>query len=115
MASPFPNPDEITATLERYLLKYRPPIKIRKQLDLGYEIKGRSIVLFEIRPQWNDPRKIVYEPYAKTTYVLKDNIWKVYWMRANLKWYLYEPKPTVKKITDFLNLVEEDKYCCFKG
>ena len=43
------------------------------------------------------------------------NIWKVFWQRADLKWHSYEPKPTVKQLTDFLKLVDEDEHHCFKG
>jgi predicted HTH transcriptional regulator len=105
----------IIETMEQYLAKNRPPVEIRAELDVGYEISGQSVVIFEIRPVWNDPSKIQHQPYAKATFVAKDNSWKVYWMRANLKWYPYEPKPKVKKLSDFLKLVEEDKYACFKG
>ena len=106
---------EIIETMENYLTKQRPPVKIRAELDLGYEISGQSVILFEIRPVWTDRSKIQHEPYAKATFVAKDNNWKVYWMRGNLKWYLYNPTPKVKKLSDFLQLVEEDKYACFKG
>ena len=52
---------------------------------------------------------------AKATYVKIENIWKVYWMRGNLKWTFYEPRPTVKNLQAFTKLVDEDKYYCFKG
>jgi hypothetical protein len=32
-----------------------------------------------------------------------------------LKWTLYDPKPKVKSLKDFLKLVEEDEYHCFRG
>ena len=108
-------PLDIIETLENYLLKNRPPVKIRPKLDLGYEIKGQSVILFEIRPLWNNPSKILHHPYAKATFVLKGNCWKVYWMRGNLKWHLYDPKPIVKTLSEFLKLVEEDEHACFKG
>ena len=106
---------DIIESMENYLSRYRPPIEIRPKLDLGYEITGQSVILFEIRPAWNNSSEILHHPFAKATFVGKDNNWKVYWMKANLKWYPYDPEPKVKKLTDFLQLVEEDKYCCFKG
>ena len=108
-------PVEIIETLENYIFKNRPPVKIRPKLDLGYEIKGQSVILFEIRPLWNNPSEILHHPYAKATFVLKDNCWKIYWMRGNLKWYPYDPKPIVKTLSEFLKLVEDDEYACFKG
>ena len=53
--------------------------------------------------------------YAKATYVKSENIWKACWKRGNLKWTLYEPKLRAKTLKDFIKLVEEDKYHCFKG
>jgi hypothetical protein len=106
---------EIIATMEAYLETTRPPIEIRPQLDIGYELVGQSVILNEIRPVWRAPHDIQHQPYAKATYVKSRNLWKVYWMRASLKWDAYDPKPTVKTLRAFLKLVDEDKYGCFKG
>jgi len=32
---------------------------------------------------------------AKTTYVKKSGLWKVYWQRADMKWHSYDPMPEV--------------------
>lgn len=106
---------DIILTMENYVSRVRPEPEIRDKLDLGYEIKGQSIILHEIRPAWNNPNEILKEDYAKATFVKKKNTWKVFWMRANLKWHSYCPYPTVKSLVDFLKLVDEDKYACFKG
>jgi hypothetical protein len=108
------NPDVI-ATMEAYLDSERPPVEIRPQLDIGYELVGQSVILNEIRPTWNAPHEIHHQPYAKATYVKSRNLWKVYWMRASLKWDAYDSKPTVKTLRAFPKLVDEDKYVCFKG
>jgi len=34
-------------------------------------------------------------------------------MRANLKWYAYDPKKKVKTLKQFVTLVERDEYGCF--
>lgn len=98
-----------------YNERCRPPMHIRKELDLGYRISGQSLELFEIRPLWNDPTKIIEESVAKTTYVKKSGSWKIYWMRADLKWHRYEPAPEVGTLEEFLQTVEEDAHACFKG
>ena len=54
-----------------FLDKRRPPVHIRKELDIGYCIDGNSIVVFEIRPLWNNPEKTIEEPVAKATYIKK--------------------------------------------
>lgn len=106
---------EVIEVMENFLSKKRPPEHIRKQLDIGYKIENQSIIVFEIRPQWNKPEVILEYPFAKTTYVKANNHWNVFWMRADLKWHSYSPKPTVKNLKEFTKLVEEDKHHCFFG
>jgi ABC-type cobalamin/Fe3+-siderophores transport system ATPase subunit len=106
---------DIIETMENYISKVRPPVNIRHQLDIGYEIADQSIILQEIRPSFKDPNEMMRSPYAKTTFVKNKNIWKVFWMRADLNWHSYKPTPFVGQLSDFLRLVDEDKYACFKG
>lgn len=106
---------DIIETMENYISKVRPRPEIRNQLDIGYEIKGQSVILQEIRPIWRSPGEIQHIDYAKASFVKAKNIWKVYWRRSNSRWQAYEPKPTVKHLADFLKLVDEDKNACFKG
>jgi hypothetical protein len=106
---------DIIELMENYVARIRPPLHIRNKLDIGYKIENQSIILLEIRPSFRNPKELLESGYAKATYVKSENKWKVYWMRSNLKWTLYEPKPRVKGLKDFLKLVEEDKYHCFKG
>ena len=105
----------IEKALDAFLEKRRPPVHIRPQLDLGYRITEQSVELFEIRPQWNDPSKIHEHSFAKATFVKARKIWKIFWMRANLKWYPYEPNPITASIEDFLAIVDADKHGCFFG
>ena len=106
---------KIEKALSAFLEKRRPPAHIRSQLDLGYELSGQSVELFEIRPQWDDPATIHRHPFAKCTYVRAQNEWRVYWLRADLKLHRYEPVPTVPTIEKFLAIVDADRYCCFFG
>ena len=49
---------------------------------------------------------------CKITCVKSQNLWKLYWMRADLKWHLYE------QFTDLDKLLEEvktDPHHCFWG
>ena len=52
---------------------------------------------------------------VKSTFVKKDNNWKVCWKRADLKWHLYKPNPIVPNLLDFIMLIEKDEYGCFWG
>lgn len=106
---------EVIEALGNLISRIRPPEHIRAKLDIDYKIEGQSIIIFEARPQWNKPEIILEHPVAKTTFVKAKNHWKVFWMRADLNWHSYDPKPTVKTIIEFCKLVEEDKHHCFWG
>jgi len=60
---------EIIEVMENFLSRIRPPEDIRDKLDIGYTIDNQSIIIFEIRPQWNKPEVIQEHPFAKTTFV----------------------------------------------
>ncbi len=105
----------IEKEMEEFLTAQRPPEQLRNQVDLGYRIDNQSVVIFEIRPQWDDKSKKIEPPIAKTTFLKSRNEWHVYWFRSDMKWHRYEPHPTVKKLKDFLRVVIEDEYCCFWG
>ncbi len=107
--------EEVKQAAAKYMYYNRPPIEIRDQVDMGYRIEGQSVYLFEIRPGWDKPDEKHESPIAKTTYVKAKKLWKIYWMRSNLKWYIYEPVPLVLSISDFFDTVNEDEYHCFFG
>lgn len=106
---------KIEKELEAFMKVRRPPAHIRNELDLGYRIEGQSVEIFEVRSQWRDPSQKTETPVAKATFVKAQNCWKIFWQRSDLKWHGYEPAPKAKSLTDFLNIVAEDKYACFFG
>jgi Protein of unknown function (DUF3024) len=115
MALDVMNTVDIIEIMENYIETVRPPKEIRDKLDISYRLENQSIILHEIRPDWRDKTIYRTHDFAKTTYDKKNKVWKIYWQRASLKWELYEPKPTAKKLQGFLNEVDQDKYGCFKG
>ena len=101
--------------IRRYLDTRRLPPHMRKELDLGFRQTGQSIELFELRPQWRNPDKIIENAIAKTTFVKTRKEWRIYWQRADLKWHRYDPVPAVKSLEEFIEVVENDEYGCFYG
>ena len=101
--------------MDKYLERRRPPAHIRPKLDIGYRVNGQSVEIFEIRPVWNDASKKMELPVAKSTFIKARGVWKIYWMRKDLKWHSYEPVATVGTVDKFLRVVEEDRYGCFWG
>jgi hypothetical protein len=54
-----------------------------------------------------------YLDYAcKMTYVKSRGFWKLYWMRADLKWHIYEE---YQSLDDLLKEVKDDPNSCFWG
>jgi hypothetical protein len=43
------------------------------------------------------------------------NLWRIFWMRRDLKWHGYEPHPEARNLEAFLTVVGRDEYCCFFG
>jgi hypothetical protein len=106
---------EVIEVMENYLERIRPGEEIRIQLDFGYRIEGQSVYIFEIRPRWDNPEVIHESNVSKATWVKTRGAWKVFWLRASLKWEIYDPCPFVAMISQFVHLVEEDHYGCFWG
>ena len=102
----------IQNTMDSYIQRIRPKPEIRSQLDISYKVVDQSLEIFEIRPDMNG--KIMQSPIAKTTFVRTDRTWKIFWMRADLKWHGYETK-SVRTLEEFIAIVEKDEYCCFWG
>lgn len=98
-----------------FLAIKRPPPHVRPELDLGWRLTDQSIELFEIRPQWDDPKTIHEYPFAKATFARTKNHWRIFWMRSDLKWHGYEPVPFAKTIDQFMLVVAQDEYHCFFG
>lgn len=106
---------KIEKAVGAFIEKRRPPPPIRPKLDFGFRISGQSVEIFEIRPQWDNPAIKRESPCAKTTFVRTQNIWKIYWMRADLKWHGYEPDARLASIEDALAVIWQDEYGCFFG
>ncbi len=106
---------DIIEVMENYVIKIRPPEKIRHKLDINYKIEGQNVILFEIRPMFKHPELTTESAYAKATYLKNKNKWNIYWMRSNLKWESYDPCPQVGTLREYVELVEEDAMHCFKG
>lgn len=106
--------DRIQEEMNDFILKRRPPENVREEVDLNYTIEKQSVVIFETRKMFQRD-EMVNIPIAKATFIIKENKWKLYWQRADLKWHLYEPNKEVKTIKSFIRIVDEDKFGCFWG
>jgi len=105
----------IEKQLTEFVESRRPPEQLRSKVDITHRITGRSFEIFEIRPRLKQPDIIQEIPVAKATYVKSRQVWKLYWMRADLGWHRYDPLPDTKSLQDVLHEIGEDPYGCFWG
>ncbi len=98
-----------------FIQRRRLPEDIRDKVDLSFRIENQSVIIFEVRPVWNNPKETMESHIAKATYVNSRREWKVYWQRADLKWHSYPPCPVVGSLDQFVDLVEKDDNGCFWG
>ncbi|MFA7686876.1 MAG: DUF3024 domain-containing protein [Moheibacter sp.] len=102
--------------LKNFVEKLRPQDEeIRKKLDMGYSWDGSMVLLYEIRPQWDNPKNILHHNFAKIRFYKSRGEWNLYWPRAGGKWEAYEPYPVAKHLQKLLDVIEEDKHHCFFG
>ncbi len=101
--------------VDAYLERCRPPAHIRHEVDINYRIKNQSIEIFEIRPSFRDPQTKTETMVAKTTYIKKSGKWKIFWQKADMKWYSYDPVPETNFLEDFIKVLENDEHSCFFG
>jgi hypothetical protein len=106
---------EAIEALENYIEKIRPEEALRDKVDIAYKIENQSIIIYEIRPSFIQPRQKIESLVAKATFVKAKDCYKVFWRRSDFKWHSYQPIPTVKTIRDFIHVVSEDQYSCFWG
>ena len=98
-----------------FVARRRPDARIRSKVDLGFRVSGQSFEIFEIRPLWDDPSKIIETSVAKATFVKSKKNWKLFWMRSDMKWHAHTPCPTATSLEEALEIIEEDAYACFWG
>jgi hypothetical protein len=97
------------------LCSKRSPARIKDQLRYEYEIVKQSVIIYEVRPMWNNPGKFTKLTMAKLTYIISRKIWKLYWQRANGKWLRYEPRKPTTNLSDLVQEIDDDYYGCFFG
>ena len=103
------------AALRSFLDRCRPPAHIRSKLDIGYSVDGQVVEVFEIRPDWKDEKIIRNHAFARLRFFKSRGLWRLYWLRANLKWDIYEPHADHKHLERALAVIEADEYGCFFG
>jgi hypothetical protein len=93
----------------------RSPPQFRDQIKITYKVINHSVEVYEERPGWRNPEEWTSMPVAKFLYVRTTKKWKLYWMRQDLKWHLYEPLAESATIEKLVAEVDKDPHGAFFG
>lgn len=93
----------------------RPPLALRDKVREGQRIKEQAIELFFLRPAFERPGVIIESSIAKVQYVRTQNAWRIFWKRADGKWWAYKPHPDTLTLADALHVIDADAHGCFFG
>jgi len=94
----------IEQTVGRFCQK-RSPVHLKDKLRLEYAIKGHDVVIVERRPKWDEPSK----------FIRSAGKWRLYWMRADLKWHEYPGPLSSDRLDDLVQEIDADPLACFFG
>jgi len=111
-------PAQLQACLQAigaFIEKRRPPVHIRPKLDIRADINGSEVVIYHLRPHFENAHEILELPFAKAKWIDSHQVWRLFWMRASGKWNAYQPFPQTKTIEAILAEVDRDPHGCFFG
>jgi hypothetical protein len=92
----------------------RIPNHVKDKVRLTYTIKSNEIVIFEERLVDN-PSAWMEMEIAKLRYFRGRNEWRLYWKRANDKWWPYETRTKLTTLEAMVREIDEDSHGCFFG
>ena len=106
------------ASIAQQLTEYcapHPRPEVRRQLRHGFELGSHDIVLFEERPGFDRPREWLRQDVARFRWFQSRREWQLYCQFRDLKWHLYEPRPSAKRFETLLAEVDADPTGIFWG
>lgn len=98
------------------LCRKRARPEYRTELEFVYEVEGHSVSIYEVRPDWQDPSKKTKMGVARFRYMRTRREWRLYWMRRDLKWHLYDPEVSIsRQLEPLVDVVANDRSGAFFG
>ena len=91
------------------------PPHVANEVRIGFRLEGPSIILFESRPAFMNPREWQERPVAKFRYFKRRAIWRLYCQFRDLKWHAYEPLPESPDLESLVVEVRKDLTAIFWG
>ena len=93
----------------------RTPAHLKDKLRLEDAVKGHDVVIVERRPQWDNESEWTETPVAKLKFIRSANKWRLYWMRADMKWHEYPGLSSRYRLDELVQEVDADLMACFLG
>jgi len=93
----------------------RSPVHLKDKLRLTYTVKGHEVVIVERRPRWDNQTEWTEMPVAKLKFIRSANKWRLYWMRADMKWHEYPGLSSSNSLNDLVQEIDADPLACFFG
>ena len=98
------------------LCRQNSPAEYSDELRFVYDVDGHSVSIFEERPPWDGTSgEWTRNGVARFRYFRSRGEWTLYWMRADLKWHIYDEVDSSADLASLVRVVEEDGYCAFFG
>ena len=91
----------------------RSPGHLKDKLSLVYAVKGHEVVISERRPRWDNQTEWTDTPVAKLKFIRSANTWRLYWMRADMKWHAYPGLSSSNHLNDLVQEIDADPLACF--
>jgi hypothetical protein len=98
------------------LCRNSSPLEHRDELRCVYDIEGHAASVFEERPPWDgSPGDWTRAGVARFRYFRSRGEWTLYWMRADLRWHVFDAAPPTSNLAALVAIVEENRYGAFWG
>jgi hypothetical protein len=97
------------------LCRMRSPAELADELRTVHEVEGHSVTMYEGRPPWDGVGEWTRRGIARFRFSRSRREWRLYWMRQDLRWHLYDADEMPADLASLVAVVEADKYGAFFG
>lgn len=111
-------PELLRLSVEKKLADYgrnKVPPHLVDKIRIGYRFRGKSVTLFEARPQFFDPSQWSEIVVVQFRYDPATALWTLYCADRNSRWHLYSEINPAKKFEKLLKEVDDDPTGIFWG
>jgi hypothetical protein len=104
----------IERTVGELCRKCSPP-EYADELRTVYEVKGHTVTVYEERPPWDGVGEWTRAGIARLRNYRSRREWRLYWMRQDLRWHLYDPDEMPADLDSLVAVIEADEHGAFFG